>query len=165
MNEPAANWIRGLPMRWALGGLFLGLVWSFVSGALQGSFANPVGGHLAALVRVFSLIILPLGVLGFIWGSSERLRLERWCAQSGAQSEKAINWYVVRQTGKAFVCGVLFGLFTYGIGSFRSFRPWDSEANISANVFGVLGFGLLAVPVGLLVGIFCRRNLRRKLSK
>jgi GYF domain 2 len=162
MNEAAASWIRGLPRRWALGGLVLGLVWSFVSGALQNSFANPVGGHLAGIVRVFSMIVLPLCVLGFVWGWSEKVHLERW--SSGARLEKAINRYVLRQIAKAIVCGAFFGLFTYGLGSFRSFRPWDSEANIAANIFGLLGFALLAAPVGLAVGIFSRRNLRQRLS-
>ncbi len=150
-------------MRWAVGGLVLGLVWSLVSGGLQGSFANPVGGHLAGFVRVFCLIVLPLCVLGFVWGWSERLHLERW--SSSARLEKAINRYALRQTGKAIVCGAFFGLFTYGIGVFRSFQPWDSEANITANIFGILGFALIAVPLGLVVGIVSRRNLKAKVFR
>jgi hypothetical protein len=62
------------------------------------------------------------------------------------------------------VCGVFFGLFTYWLGLFCSFRPRDSEANTMGNIFGVFGFALLAVPVGIIVGIFSRRNLLRRLS-
>jgi hypothetical protein len=122
---------------------------ALVSTALQGGFANPVGGHLAAFVRVFSLFVL----LGFVWGWSERLHLER--VQSSARLEKAINRYALRQIGKAIVCGVLFGLFIYESGLFRSFKPWDA----------ILGSVLLAAPVRILVGIFSRRNLKRKLSE
>jgi hypothetical protein len=160
-NEAAASWIRGLPRRWALGGLVLGLVWSLVSGALQGSFVNPVGGHLAGIVRVFSMIVLPLCVLGFVWGWSEKVHLERW--SSGARLEKAINQYVLRQIAKAIVCGAFFTLFAYGIGLFR-FQPWDTEANITANVGRTLGFVLPWALVGLFIGIFSLRNLRQRLS-
>jgi len=163
MNEAAASWIRGLPKRWAIGGFVLGLVWSLTSSAFQGSFENPVGGHFAGLIRVLLLIVIPLCVLGFVWGSTERFHLER-AAQSSARFEKAINRYTLRQIGKAMVCGVLFALFTYGIGLFRSFKPWDSEANIGANISSILGFAFLAVPIGLLGGIFSGRNLKRRLK-
>jgi GYF domain 2 len=163
INEAAANWIKGLPRRWAMGGLVLGLVWSLTSSTLQGSFVNPAGGHLAGLVRLLLLIVIPFCVLGFVWGTTERFHLERM-AQSSARFQKAINRYTWRQTGKAIFCGVLFALFTYGHGFIRSLKPWDSEANITANISSISAYAWLAIPVGVLVGIFTRRNLKRRLS-
>jgi len=163
INEAAASWIRGLPRRWAMGGLVLGLVWSLTSSILQGGFVEPAGGHVAGIVRLLLLIVIPFCVLGFVWGSSERFYLERM-AQSSARFEKAINRYTWRQTGKALLCGVLFAFFTHGLGLFRSFKPWDSETNIAANISSISAYAWLAIPVGLLVGIFTRRNLKRRLS-
>ena len=163
MNEVTSVWVKGLPMRWALGGLFFGIVWSLISTALVGGFSNPAGGHTAAVIRVFSLIVLPLCILGFTWGWSERLTLERSFAQGNVQFEKAIDRYVFRQTGKAIVCGLVFALFTHGIG-IKSFQSWDTHEDIVANVSRFLGNVLPAVPVGIVVGIFSSRALRRRLA-
>jgi hypothetical protein len=163
MNESGANWVRGLPARWALGGSVLGIVWSLVSSFAQGSFSNPLGGLAAGLSRSLVLIVLPLCVLGFLWGWSEKLTLERCSAEGEDRLKEAIRRSALRQTGKAMMCGIIFGVFTYGLGLFRSFRPWDSDANIKANISSVFAFALLAAPVGILVGILSKRNLLRRL--
>jgi len=105
-----------------------------------------VGGQGAALLRVFALVVLPLGVLGFVWGWRERFFLEYLSAEGGDRLERAVRRSPMRQTGEAMICGVLFGLFTYGLGLFRSFRPWDSEPNVIANLSAVFGFALSAAP-------------------
>jgi hypothetical protein len=162
MNENAARWVRRLPIRWGLGGLVIGLVWSISSSALQGGFSNPVGGQAAALFRIFALVVLPLGVLGFAWGCSERFLLEHVFGSD--RLDRTVRRSPLRQTGEAMICGVIFGLFTYGLGVFRSFRPWDSEPNITANLSAIFAFALLAAPLGLLVGVVSRRNLLRRIS-
>ena len=73
INEAAANWIKGLPRRWAMGGLVLGLVWSLTSSTLQGSFVNPAGGHLAGLVRLLLLIVIPFCVPWFRLGIERKI--------------------------------------------------------------------------------------------
>lgn len=164
MNESARKWVNGLPMRWGLGGFVLGIVWSLVSSLAQGTFAAPSGGLVAGIIRIFLLIVLPLCILGFLWGWSEKLTLQRCSTEGVEQLEKAIRRSALRQTGKAMMCGIIFGVFTYGLGLFRSFRPWDSDANIKANISSVFAFALLAAPVGILVGILSKRNLLRRLS-
>jgi hypothetical protein len=109
-DESAARWVSGLPIRWGLGGLALGFVWSFGSSVAQGSFSNPAGGLTAALVRVGSIIVLPLGVLGFMWGSAERYRLTRYAAKGREQLILAMRRNVLRQTCIAIICGALFWL-------------------------------------------------------
>ncbi len=76
-DQSNLRWLRRLPVRWAIGGLLLGIVWGLVSIVLQGSFNNPVGGQMAGLIRLATIIILPLGVLGLIWGYIERAKLDR----------------------------------------------------------------------------------------
>jgi hypothetical protein len=73
MNEAAARWVRGLPMRWTVGGLVLGLAWALASGAGWGG-SNPVGGYIAGVVRVLWMMVLPLGVLGFFLGMERKTR-------------------------------------------------------------------------------------------
>src|SRR6267378_6454353 len=131
VNEATTQWIESLPLRWAFGGFVLGLVWSALSSALQGSFLNPVGGPVAAIVRIVLMIVIPLCILGFAWGLSERIDLNRWSAQGRLRLDRALKRHVLRQVGKAIVCGALFGLFTFEMGLYRSFRPWDSEENIT----------------------------------
>jgi hypothetical protein len=155
---------RTQPLQENLGGFVLGIVWTLIGGLLQGSFSNPVEGHLATFVRVFAMIVLPLSILGLAWGWTERIGLKRRLAINSAQPLRAIKGWVLRQTAKAMVCGALFGYFTYRIGLIRAFQPWDSAEVVSANVTGVLGFAVLAAPVGLVVGAISRGNLRRHLS-
>jgi hypothetical protein len=64
----------------------------------------------------------------------------------------------------AMICGVMFGLFTYASGLFRTFQPWEDVATVRDNIMGVIAFAIVAAPVGALVGAFSRRNLRRHLS-
>jgi hypothetical protein len=162
IDDGAARWIRMLPMRWAFGGFLLGIVWSS-SSWLQGSFSNPVGGQLAGMVRLLLYIILPITVLSFVWGWSERSRLERAAADNRVKLEEAARSTLLWNSGKAIACGAAFGLFTYGLGHVRAFQPWTTEENIVANLKGVTQFVVLAIPVGLLVGIVARRSLLKRL--
>jgi hypothetical protein len=118
---------------------------------------------MAAVVRVLLIIVLPLGVLGFVWGWSERYDLERWATQSSDRLKKGINRYSFRQTGKAIVCGVLFAFFHYEIG-FVPYRTWDTTENIIADISTFTAPLLVAALVGLIVGAITRRNLVRRLS-
>jgi hypothetical protein len=102
VKEAATRWVRGLPMRWAIGGLVLGVTWTLVTSA---GVSDPVGGHLAGVVRVLLIIVLPFVVLGFLWGWSERHYLERWSVQSSEGLNKA--HYSLRHVGKAIICGGL----------------------------------------------------------
>jgi hypothetical protein len=165
MNKTAARWVRGLPIRWGLGGLVVGFVWSLVSSAAQGSFAHPVGGLVAGLVRTFAWVVLPLGFLGFLWGWSERLRLEHVSSEGIGQLEVSIRRSVSRQTLKAMTCGAIFGLFIYGLGHFPSFQSWDSVANIKNNIYKLLGAAILAIPLGVIVGVLFKRNMLRRLPE
>jgi hypothetical protein len=109
------------------------------------------------------MMVLPLGVLGFFWGWSERRDLERWSAQSSDKLQKGVNHYYFRQAHKAIVCGVLFGFFTHAVGLFR-WRTSDSVENIVANISAFTGFLVLGAFVGMIVGAITRRNLVRRLS-
>ena len=162
MNETAADWVRGLPMRWALGGVFLALVWLAL--VLFNGFTPPVDGYAHALVRVVLSIVLPLCVLGFVWGWSERSHLERAAAHSSSRFKRAITKYVSRQTGKSVFCGIAFTLFMYGLPFVSSFRPSKSPDDMQAYISPVLGGALLAMPIGIAVGVFSRRALKRKLG-
>jgi hypothetical protein len=135
-----------------------------MSSLLQGDFSSPVGGYVAAVVRVLTLIVLPLCALGFLWGWSEKIELRRRLARRNRDPSHAINGWILRQTGMAMTCGVMFGLFTYASGLFRTFQPWEDVAAVRDNIMGVIAFAIVAAPVGTLVGAFSRRNLRRHLS-
>jgi hypothetical protein len=166
LNQPMLNWVRSLPMRWAFGGFILGIVWVAASVLLQGGFSNPVGG-LVAVVRVFAMFVLPLIFLGLVWGYTERFYLERSAEKSREQFDKAIQQSVWRQVGKAIVCGLAFRIYIHWVGygpNGPKYAPWDNPENIIANTYSVLGFVLLAVPVGLVVGIVSRRSLLRRLT-
>jgi drug/metabolite transporter (DMT)-like permease len=97
VNEQiASRWMERMPLRWALGGLLLGIIWSAISGYLQGNFKNPVGGVEAGFVRLIVIIVLPLALLGLIWGYSERAKLVRSANQSSAILSEAIRRTVRR---------------------------------------------------------------------
>jgi hypothetical protein len=122
MNESAVRWIRGLPMRWGLGGLIIlpAVLW-LVLIAVDGIVPSSVDGWGAASSRIFVLIMLPLGVLGFVWGWSERLHLERCFAGGSDRFERAIHRFVLRQPCKSLICAAIFWVLAYGLG-FESFR-------------------------------------------
>lgn len=163
-DKALARWFGLLPMRWALGGFLLGFIWLLISSLLQGSFSNLAGGHVVAIIRAFALIVLPLSILGLAWGWTEQVELKRRLVIGDAPPLQAINGWGLRQTGKAIVCGAFFGAFTYGIGLVRAFQPWDNAEAVVANITSVLGFAVLAAPVGAVVGVVTRRNLRQHLS-
>jgi hypothetical protein len=150
IDERAARWVKGLPLRWGLGGLGLGFVWSFASSVLQGGFSNPAGGLTAAIIRVGTIIVLPLGVLGFAWGWAERFRLARHTAKGKEQVEIALQGNGFRQMCVAAICSALFWLFL------RGFAPWAVK-------FGFIGLMVLAAPIGAVVGIVSKRNLMRRM--
>jgi hypothetical protein len=151
-------------MRWGLGGLVLAFVWSLISSAAQGSFANPAGGLVAGIVRILVGVVLPVGFLGFLWGWSERRRLERVSANGVSQLNVSIRRIVSRQTLKAMMCGIVFGIFFHGLRQFPGFRSFDSTGNLRDDSYMVLSFMLLAIPVGIVVGVLFKRNLLRRLS-
>jgi predicted PurR-regulated permease PerM len=123
-----------------------------------------VGGQIAALVRIVGMIVVPLGILGLIWGYTERATLERNAKAGLKQFDNALRRYVWRQVGKAISCGLAFGIFTYSLGYVEKFAPWNDLVDVMANILQLLGWALLAVPVGLIVGMVSRQNLMRRLS-
>ena len=160
-DKAVAAWLRRLPFRWGVGGIVLAVVWSITSAALQGSYNNPAGGPFAALLRVLTQIVLPFGLLGFVWGWTEKGYLERSIDGEQNNLGKAGQRLILRQLVKAFCCGVAFGLFTYGLGLIRSFQPWDSASRVFDNIISIVAFGLLALPVGFVVGLLFTRKLER----
>jgi hypothetical protein len=83
-----------------------------------------------------------LGILGFLWGWSERLKFERAVATSTEQFYQAISGALGRDMAKGTVSGAAFIIFTFGSGFLLSFKPWDTEATITSNFIDV-GGGLL----------------------
>jgi hypothetical protein len=153
MNDTVARWIKRLPLRWGLGGLVLAVVWSIISTVAQGSFVNPAGGQVAAMGRLFVAVILPLWWLGILWGWSERNNLERAAAKGVDQWNVSIRRIVSRQTLKAMICGMTFGIFTYCL--LPGFR-------LHADFHLVLSLTISAIPVGVIVGVLFRRNLIKR---
>jgi hypothetical protein len=152
-HQNAIAWIKALPLRWALGGLLFGLIWSLISALLQDSFSNPAGGHAAALFRVSLIFVLPLGVFGFVWGLTERFRLLRYGGYSRERLEQAMSKNVERQALVSAILGALFWLFLRSV----ALKP-------TGDVYSVLATMMAAAGVGALVGIFSKRNLLRKLG-
>jgi hypothetical protein len=163
-DQIASRWINRLPLRWALGGLLLGVVWSAISSYLQGSFKDPAGGLEAGLIRLLVIIVLPLALLGAIWGYSERAKLVRSAHQGAAVLTETMRRTVRRQVGKAMLCGMTFGIFVNLSLRARASLPWDTLDHIATNLSAALGFVLLAIPIGWVVGYTLKRNLFRKLS-
>jgi hypothetical protein len=152
VHQHAVRWIKCLPLRWALGGLILGLVWSLISSLVQGSFSNPSGGLMAALFRVSMIVVLPLGLLGFAWGLTERIRLQRCARDSRERLVQAINRNFLHHAVIGAIVGALFWLFL------RHVAPWT---RITSDSTGILGLMLLAAFVGILVGVVSKRTLLR----
>jgi hypothetical protein len=163
-DEVASRWINRLPLRWALGGLLLGVVWGAISSYLQGSLKNPVGGLGAGLIRLIVIIVLPLALLGAAWGYSERAKLIRSANQGTAILIETVRRTVRRQVGKAMLCGMTFGIFVNLFVRARASLPWDTLEHIATNLSAALGFVLLAIPIGLVVGYTLKRNLFRRFS-
>ncbi|MBN8955607.1 MAG: hypothetical protein J0H17_03290 [Rhizobiales bacterium] len=163
-ESSTAKWLRLLPLRWAAGGLLLGTVWTLISSVLQGSLNNPVGGPIAALIRVTLIIILPLTILGFVWGYTERAKLVRGAKQGGEQLTSVIRRTMSREIGKAMLCGLAFGLYVRILFPGRNLLPWDTPERIVTNVSEALGQVLLAIPIGFVVGFFFKRNLFRRFA-
>jgi hypothetical protein len=154
-------WVRNLPYRWA----FLALVgtglWTLVSIGGPGGLGEVSGGLLAGIGRLMAFIVLPVVVLVFIWGFSERSRLQSAIQQGRAEVDRLIGNSILRNVAKAMAAGVVFGLVTYGLGRFRAYQPWDDTDSIAANVFGVVAFAIVAAPIGFLAGLTLRRALSR----
>jgi hypothetical protein len=161
-DQAKTVWLQRLPIRWALGGFVLAILWSAVSSFLQGSFNDPVGGVTAGMIRLVQIIILPLTVLGFVWGYTERAKLDRSVNQGRERLLTAIRGTIKRQVGKAMICGLAFGVFLRLFTSSRSRVPWDTLDHVIDNLGQAMGLVLLAIPLGLVVGIVFKRNLSRK---
>lgn len=157
------RWIRLLPVRWALGAFLLAMSWIVLSLAPPGSRSPPSGGHAAAFMRLFLQVILPISVLGLIWGWTERIHFQRALAAGPAVFERSVNRTVLRDLGKAAAAGAVFGLFTNSLAATRKFKAWTSAEDVLDNIAGVVVFAIVAVPVGLLVALATRRNVRKRL--
>jgi hypothetical protein len=169
MNERVEKWVRNLPIQWALGSLILPIAWGVVALAVLRT-PNPTDGWIAAAVRIVVFIVLPLGVLGFGWGWSERLYLERRLAGPQGLFESAIRRGVARQIWKGMIAGAIYWIFGYGIFSLgfsysREFHNWDSEANMIANASSLSSFVFNGALYGLCLGLISRRNALRKLAE
>ncbi len=157
-ESSTARWLQLLPLRWAVGGLILGVVWLLVSSALLGSFNYPEGGLIPALIRVGLVIVLPLAVLGLIWGYSERLKLTQSASQGRDILAFVVKGTMRRQIGKAALCGLAFGLYVRVLHPLGEGFSW----NVVDEFVRALSSMILALPVGLAVGHFFRRDLYRR---
>jgi hypothetical protein len=158
MNNAIKKYVRYLPIRWGIGGLVFSLVFIAI-GFLEKGSAIPVPG----LVRLLVVDAPPMCILGFLWGWSERISLERCAGASSGQREKSIRRTVMRQVIKGMICGAIFMLFIVGTGLIPMLRPWDRKSNILFNLENLLGCLVWGALVGLAVGIVLRRNLLRRL--
>jgi hypothetical protein len=111
MNERVAKWVRNLPIRWGLGNLILPIAWGVVALAVLRT-PNPTDSWIATAVRILVFIVLPLGVLGFGWGWSERIYLERRLAGPQGAIENAIRRGVARQIWKGMIAPAPFTGFS-----------------------------------------------------
>ena len=103
---------------------------------------------MAGLIRLATIIILPLGVLGLIWGYTERAKLDRSAHQGSDNLVLTIRQTVRRQVGKAMLCGLTFGIFVMLFSRARAFLPWDTEEHISANAEKVLNYVQIRANTG-----------------
>lgn len=153
-----AQWLQQLPLRWAGGGLLLGVVGLLLSSAL-GSFQSPEAGLTAAFVRVGLVVLLPLMVLGLIWGHSERLKITQSIGQGRDILASVIRGTMKRQLGKAALCGLAFGLYVRVIFLLSGGAAFE---NVGDELVRALASMILALPVGFAVGHFFRRDLDRR---
>jgi hypothetical protein len=164
MNDAVAKYVRGLPVRWLFGGFLLGVVWMAPS-VVQHGYSKGFQGQGPILQTAFAKFVSPLCVIGFLWGWSERLKLERSIASGNEQFDRAIRRIIAREIGKGVICGVVFILFIFGAGFLLTFRPWDNEDNILSNI-GEISTGFFGgAVVGLFVGVVAKGNLQRKSLK
>ncbi|WP_315835791.1 hypothetical protein [Bradyrhizobium prioriisuperbiae] len=134
------------------------MAWLLLSSAL-GSFQGPEGGLTAAFFRVGLIVLLPLMVLGLIWGYSERLTIAQSIGQGRDILASVIRGTMRRQLGKAALCGLVFGLYVrviFLLGGGAAFE------NVGDELVRALASMILALPVGFAVGHFFRRDLQRR---
>lgn len=63
------------------------------------------------------------------------------------------------------LCGMTFGMFVNQLLRARASLPWDTLDHVATNLSASLGFVLLAIPIGWVVGYTLKRNLSRNLSR
>ena len=90
MNDALTKYVRGLPLRRLLGGFILAIVWlapSMIEYAYSGRFRT----HRLDVLHLLAIFVAPLCVLGFLWGCSERVKLERAIAIGTKQFDRILK--------------------------------------------------------------------------
>jgi hypothetical protein len=63
--------------------------------------------------------------------------------------------YLLRQVSQGFLCGAAFGLL-------RAFEPWNDFVESAADyVLGIVAYAVFGSLVGIVIGIFAGRSLKR----
>jgi hypothetical protein len=163
MNEVLGKYLKSLPLRGLLGGFILAVVWTTPS-LLQHAYSKNFQARPIVVLQVIATFLLPLCFLGFLWGWSERMKLERAIAANREQFDQATNGIIGRHAIKGMICGAAFIFFTFGTGFLLRFQSWDTEDHIISNLSDIAGGLFGGALVGLLVGVFTKRSLQRKAS-
>jgi hypothetical protein len=155
MDEAAATWIRRLPWRWGLWGLCAGMIWVFGALAAGGTSLDRML-HPFNAAFLFLQLVLPVGLVGLLWGWSERLDFQRRPTESLTRLHGPGGDYVFRQVGKGTVAGLLLMLLL-DLPAIVAKGAWSGAA-------GLLGSALLGALAGIVVGLLARWRLRRRLA-
>jgi hypothetical protein len=164
MKDGLGKYLKKLPLRGAVAGFLVSAVWITPS-MFHHAYSRNFDVQPIVFVRILAAFALPLCVLGWLWGWSERLRLQRAIAGSPDQFDQAISGSRGRQIVTGMVCGVAFILFFFGTGFLLSFKPWNTEDNVLSNLTEIASGLLGGALVGLIVGVIFRRSLHRKFSR
>jgi hypothetical protein len=149
MNEHAVRWIRTMPWRWAFCGVVLAALIAALYGVTNRGLRDPFD-------LVGLLVAIPAGgLVGFIWGWSERFDFERRQADSLERLQDAYP-YGLRQAGKGLVAGLLFGAFTaVPLALLEGGQPAGRD---------LFRFAIPGIVLGIAVGAASRRSLQQRLA-
>jgi hypothetical protein len=164
MNQHAIRWVKRLPLRWALGALVASAVAGLVLVVLVALTPKGLHGSPVKMAAGMMMLMLPMVLLCFAWGWSERRNLQRWAAHG--LLEQGLSDYVLRQAVKALIVCLLFTLYLILIDLIPAQDLAANPAGIADSMLQV-AFGVVVVgtSLGLIVGAVTRKNLRRRLAR
>jgi hypothetical protein len=164
MKEAPNKYLRSLPYGGVVAGFIVSAVWTAPS-ILHYVYSRSFHFQPIVVLEVFAVFAPPLCVLGWLWGWSERLRLERALGTGTDRFDQAIRRTGGRQIVIGMVCGAAFILFTFGTGFLLSFKPWNTEDNFLSSLTDISSGRFGGALVGLIVGVIFYRSLHRKFDQ
>ena len=119
--------LKCIPCKWAKNGFLLGTLWVLPFLILSYFEETTIeGGMIAAFIRIFSTIILPLTFLGFCWGLLESMRLRKYIADLTDNDQYKIpKQYLLSKICEGALMGFLYANLQAFFGYVIYYKNYD----------------------------------------